>query len=177
MQQQMQQHSSRRKKKIRLDKLYYEIGQQKYDFFLCGLKKDKEGEIISTKWKRFSKCVFPIDFDGTADNWEDRKFFEQINQRQILPCEVVLDLEEKELLKPTIEKLKKWEWEFSAFATGSRGYHIHIFLDRELSEREKLRIIKQFGADTQKASDKCMIALEFEKSWKTGRIKELENGS
>ena len=160
-------------KKSWLDYLFYQIGNQQYDFYLQYSKKDK----INTKWKKYSEVIFPVDFDGTCEDKKIQWFFENVNHRQILPNEIVLDLEEKELLNPAIEKLKEWSWDFSAFATGSRGYHIHIFMKRELTEREKLNIIKQFNADTQKASGKCLISLEYAPHWKSNKIKDLVNGN
>jgi len=155
-------------KKRFLDYLFYEIGKQQYDFELCGTYGDKQ----FTKWKRYSEAIFPIDFDGTSKNWKEQNFFSQINQRQILPIEVVLDLEEKSQLKPTIKKLKKWNWNYYVFSTGSRGYHIHLFFEKEINPKEKLWIIQKSGADTQKAGKRCLISLEFAKHWKSGEIKE-----
>jgi len=144
-----------------LDYLFYNVGQQKYDFYLQYL--EKEG--INTKWKKYSEVCF--DCKNPKNNW----FLENVNQRQILPIEVVLDLEEKEQLKPVIEKLKKLDMIFYVFSTGSRGFHIHMFFNKELPKKEKLRIINYFGADTQKASKKCLISLEYAKHWKSGKIK------
>ncbi len=159
-------------KKVWLDKLYYEDGKQQYDFFLCGTY-EKNGETLFTKWKKYSECIFPINFDGTCDDWKTQKFFEQINQRQILPNEIVLDIEDKKQIKPTIEKLEKWGWEYSIWETGSRGYHIHLFLKKECIQKEKEAFAKKLGTDIQVASDKHLIALENEKHWKkTGKIKK-----
>lgn len=159
-------------KKAFLDKLYYDIGKQTYDFFLCGTY-EKKGEKLFTKWKKYSECIFPIEFDGSADDWKDKKFFEQINQRQILPIEVVLDIEEKKQIKPIVKKLIKWGWEYSIWETGSRGYHIHMIFKEELNQEEKEAIVKKLGTDIQKCSDKCLIALENCSHWKTGNPKQL----
>jgi len=145
-----------------LDNLFYNVGQQKYDLYLQYSKKDG----IKTKWRKYSEICF--DCENPKNKW----FLEHVNQRQILPIEIVLDLEEEGQLKPTIEKLKKLGIIFYVFSTGSRGFHIHIFFTRELSKKEKLRIIKYFEADTQKASKKCLISLEYAKHWKSGKIKQ-----
>ena len=150
-----------------LDKLFYQVGKQKYDFYLQYSEKDG----IKTKWRKYSEVCF--DYENPKNKW----FLQHVNQRQILPIEVVLDLEKKEQLKPTIEKLESIGVIFYVFETGSRGYHCHVFFNRELTEKEKLAIIKFFGADTQKASSKCLISLEFAKHWKSGKIKqEVEYG-
>lgn len=173
MQQQTQQLNLRKKKKARLDKSYYATGQQKYDFYLCGTY-EKDGEKLFTKWKKYSECIFPVDFDGTSDNWKIQKFFDEINQKQIIPSELVLDVEEKKKIKPIVTTLKNLESvdEYFIYDTGSKGYHVHIFLsNEEFSEKEKLFLIKKFGVDAQKASSKTMIALENCPHWKTGKIK------
>jgi len=154
-----------------LDKLYYDIGKQQFDFLLCGTY-EKDGEKKFTKWKKYSECIFPIDFDGTYGDWKKQKFFEQINQRQIFPNEIVFDLEEKKQLPDVVKKLKEWNIPFKIYSTGSRGYHVHCWFDEKLSEREKSRWLKEFGADIQKNSDKTMIALEDVPHWKSGKIKE-----
>lgn len=162
-------------KKSILDNIYYNIGKQRYDFKVCALVK-KGDKVIPTKWKKFSEAVFPIDFDGTCDNWSTQKFFEQINQREVLPNEVVLDLEDKKQLELVLKKLKKWEWEYHLYDTGSRGYHIHIFFKDSLSERHIKGVVRHFKADTQ-VTPGHMIALENYPHFKTGNIKkEIENG-
>ncbi len=166
----VEEYTPRRKKKEWLENLYYKIGRQKYDFYLCGTY-EKDGEKLFTKWKKFSECILPIDFDGTSDDWKVQKFFDGINQRQILPIEIVLDIEEKKQIKPIVKQLEKWKWEYSIWETGSRGYHIHIFVDEELSKEEKAKIIKTFGTDPQKDSEKTLIALGGVPHWKTGKIK------
>ena len=157
-------------KKAILDNLYYKVGKQKYDFKVCGLIK-KEGKVIPTKWKKFSEAVFPINFDGSCANWKKQKFFEQINQREVLPNEIVLDLEDKKQLKPIAKELKEMQLSFKIFITGSRGYHIHILFNRKLTEREVGDIVGYFYVDLQ-VTPGHMIALENYPHWKTGNLKE-----
>lgn len=167
----VEEYTPRRKKKEWLENLYYKIGKQKYDFFLCGTY-EKDGEKLFTKWKKYSECILPIDFDGTCrENWEVQKFFDGINQRQILPIEIVLDIEEKSKIKEIVKQLEKWKWEYSIWETGSRGYHIHILINEDMTQEEKTKVIKTLGSDPQKDSEKTMIALENVPHWKTGEIK------
>lgn len=171
-----------KEKKAILDKIYYEIGKQSFDFYVAG-NYTKKGEIMFSKWKKYSDAVMPIDFDGKCNNgkgddWKKQKYFEQINQRQIFPNEIVLDLEETEQLEPIKKELnlmfKNKECDnFKIYFTGSRGYHIHLFFKEDFTEEEKLFILKKFGVDEQKASNKNLIALEGFPHWKTGKIKEL----
>lgn len=152
-------------KKAWLDHIYYDIGNQQYDFYVCGLKKTEDG-VIATKWKKYSEVIFPIDFN------EDYKI-EWVNQRQILPIELVLDLEDKAQLKPVVESLKKnFNWDFHIYSTGSRGYHIHIFFNKEIDEKYKEDVISFFKADLMKIYMKSMIALENTSHWKSGKIKQ-----
>ena len=143
-----------------LNYLFYDFGKQKYDFELQFNEKDG----IKTKWRKFSQICF--DPENSWNKW----FLGHVNQRQILPCEIVLDLEEKEQLKPTIEKLKQTSAKFYIYETGSRGYHIHLFFNQDLTKRQKETIIQYFGADIQKAGG--LIALEFAPHWKSGKIKK-----
>jgi len=154
-------------KKAILDGVYYGIGKQQYDFYVCGLYPT-----FSTKWKKYSEAVFPIDFDGSCSDKEQKRFFDLINQRQILPIEIVLDLEEKEQLPKVIEKLRKFKANFKVYSTGSRGYHIHLFFKEELEEEEKGRIINFFQTDSMKAHHKTMIALENTPHWKSNKLKQ-----
>lgn len=158
-----------------LDNLYYQIGKQQHDFYIQW--SDKEGvevagnKVSHGKWKKYSEICF--DPENKKNQW----FLEHCNQRQILPIEVVLDLEERNQLASVIEKLREFKIKFYCFDTGSRGFHVHIFFNRILTAKEKLSIINYFGADPQKASEKCLIALEFAPHWKSGKIKELVEDS
>lgn len=156
-------------KKSWLDYLYYKINKQR-DFALCGLYKLQNGEVRATKWTSYHEAVFPI---GIGEDWKLNK----INQRQILPCEVVLDLESKEGIDQIIRRLKEQQTEHYVYDTGSRGFHISLFFSRDLTREEKEKIISAFGADLQKATDRTMIALEFTSHWKSGKIKEVYNGN
>ena len=149
-------------KKAFLDYLFYEVGQQRYDFYLQCSKDNG----VKTKWKRYSEIFF--DSDNPKNKW----FIENCNQRQILPCEIVLDLEDKERLTLILEELKQLTIYFYAYDTGSRGMHIHLFFNRDMTTQEKLAIIRHFGADEQKAVEKTLIALENAIHWKSGKIKE-----
>lgn len=151
-------------KKEWLDILYYDFGKQKHDFRISGLFK-KGNEVISTKWKKYSKVCFPL------NPWDYKKL-NKINNREILLNEVVVDLEEKKFLRPVIKKLKELKFKFSIFNTHSRGYHIHIWFNKPLGFEEKNLLIKRFLGDEQKAYQGTTIALEYAKHWKSGKIVE-----
>ena len=148
------------RKKDWLDNLFYNIGKQQYDFSLQIIS----GTMITHR-KKYSEVCF--DCDDPKNQW----WLEKCNQRQILPNEIVLDLEDPAQLQITQERLKILGLTFSVFATGSRGYHIHIFFNHEISDDQRIKILQLFGADPQKTS-KSMIALEYATHWKSGKIKE-----
>lgn len=163
-----------KQKKAWLDRVYYELGNQ-FDFHVCGTY-EKNGERLFTKWKTFHEAIFPIDFDGTCKDWKKESYFKQINQRQILPNELVLDVEEPERIQEIVDKLKTLSFDsFTVWHTGSRGFHIHIFSSKPVKEktRETIKtfIVNEFGTDVQKCSEKNLIALEDCPHWKTGKLK------
>lgn len=158
-------------KKEWLDYVYYEIGKQQTDFLLCGLKKLLNEEIKATKWKKYSEVCFGL------NPWESNKI-EWINQRQILPNELVLDIENKEDYNKIITELNtifkdSLELSYFCYDTGSRGNHIHIFSKYPITKETKDFFCKKFGTDITKIGGKTMIALENTPHWKTGKIKTL----
>ena len=152
-------------KKEWLDVVYYDIGQQRHDFFVSGLKLI-DGNSISTKWYKYSEKVMII------NPWEDWKI-KWINQRQVLPNEIVIDLEERDSFGGVCKKLKENNNNFYAYETGSRGYHIHIFFKFDLTTTQKSKFIKKYLGDMQLSNKKHMINLEFAEHWKSGKIKKL----
>jgi len=123
--------------------------------------------------------------------WHNPKEFwrlDQANNRTLYPCEIVLDIDP--VSSETPEQIAKRfydiantlieeGYEFYAYHSGSRGFHIHlIFPDLVLEDesfRRELRknFIKAFGCDMMKSSEQSMIALEFTPHWKTGKPKQL----
>lgn len=156
-------------KKEWLDYLYYFVNKQQ-DFALCGLYKLSNGEVRATKWASYHKAVFPVDIN---EGWKLNK----INQRQILACEVVLDLESREGIGEIIQTLEKLKIEHYVYDTGSRGFHVSLFFSRDLIQKEKEKVISIFDADLQKSFDRTMIALEYVPHWKSQKIKEIYNGN
>lgn len=120
--------------------------------------------------------------------WHSGEFWRlaQANHRTLFNNELVLDVDpikgEKEghiykRFKSILERLNDEGYEYTAYFTGSRGYHIHMFFD-ELAlfskyKREKTReyILKEYHCDLMKKGDAMMIAMEFTKHWKSGKPK------
>ena len=148
-------------KKTQFDKLHYEKDKQQGNLELAFAFKDNEGNPKWSKWRKY------------LDVQSDEKFLEKANNRRILPNEIVIDIEEPERFDELLKQVKKDFQFYSAYFTGSKGYHIHLWFDEPLTPEEKKTIIEKYGADLQKATDKCMIALENCPHWKTGKPKTL----
>lgn len=162
------------KKKAWLDRIFYQLGKQNYDYELNYMVK-KDGIAKSTKWIKYSEAIFPVDAFGHADDEHTWRFFTKCNNRRILPNEIVLDLEEIERYKDIRSGLDSLGLKYYLYKSGSRGIHFHLYFDGDLTLDEKAVLIRKFGCDEQKAISKCMIALEFTPHWKTGRDKKLIN--
>jgi len=160
-----------RRLKSWLDFVYYELGRQKYNFYLNKLTKEQDGGIKATKWKKYSELCFVLDAD-----WIDGIDVD-VNQRQILPCELVFDFEDWKSYWDFTRLLEKTDIDLYvlAYKTHSRGVHVHMFepFARPFQKEVYERIIKFVGADVQKLGAKSMIALEFAPHWKSGKPKEL----
>ncbi len=151
--------------KAMLDKIYYKLGNQQFDFELSIMNKEDDNT-TATKWRKYSELCFE------TDDPKNRWFIERVNNRTILGNEVVLDLEDPNLYSSVISRLRSGGYFFTAWHTGN-GYHFHLLFNRELLEQEKLEIINTFGCDHQKASKRCMIALENAIHWKHHTLKRL----
>ncbi len=162
--------------KAQLDFLFYEIAKQSYDFQVAIAYKDKDDLQKWSKWLPYSKAQ------------ENQKFMEKVNNRQLLDCEVLIDLDLldgetpsdiKNRFNKTIQDLNNFGLKFKGYFSGSKGYHIHLFFQKlrnfSRKDREQFReyFILLFSGDLQKKTDKCMIALENALHWKTGKQKEL----
>jgi hypothetical protein len=165
------------KKKL-LDILYYDIGKQQCDFFICGTYGNRN----FTKWKKYSESIMIIDMIDGDNKFKDYSYFIKINQRQILPNELVIDLEEPERIKEVCKRIfykvhetnikEANKINIKIYLTGSRGYHIHLFFNEVMTQKEKEHIIELLGTDLQKCTEKCLIALEDSPHWKTGKKKK-----
>lgn len=111
------------------------------------------------------------------------------NQRLISRSEIVFDLDPgpnetpqtfQERIRATHRALRdKGFLILNAYTTGSRGVHIHTLLHGlEVLQPEMRRKVKSFylhryQADPAKSTPRCMIALEGEPHWKSGKPKEV----
>lgn len=148
-------------KKTYLDNLHYNHNKQQGNLELAYGFRDKEENLKFSKWKKY------LDIQG------DDRFIAKANNRTILPNEIVLDIEDLDQFLKILDEVKRDFQFYSAYKTGSRGAHIHLWFNEALNPGEKLFIIKKYHADEQKASARCMIALENCPHWKTGNPKTL----
>jgi len=162
----MENEDLEKRKKEALDNLYYNKGKQQFDFEVCSLYKDRKGNSKSRwKWIPYSQIVFDIE--------KNKKKFREINCRQIFPNEIVLDLETKKGIGHILKELDKNNFCYECYETGSKGFHIHLWFDSEITQEEKEKFILIFKGDVMKKSDRNVIALEKYPHWKTGRTKTL----
>lgn len=114
-------------------------------------------------WKYYSACT---EQDKTESNL-----------REILPNELILDIDEPSLLAEIKQELGVLRWSYELWSTGSKGYHIRLEFPRLAELNEDIRktsrkiVISHFGCDTAKQSG--MLALENVGHFKTGKIKSL----
>lgn len=143
------------------------------DFKVAKSYKNKKGEVSFSKHKSILDC------------WtNDLDFMDEVNHRQVLPYEVILDLDDKDAIDKVdniCDDLNELDEEFYCFFTGSKGFHIHI-IDRKLRNypdwvkkviREELYKLSSINFDVHKSSSKVLIAMENTPHWKTGEKKCL----
>lgn len=156
-----------------LGNLYYRIGKQATNFRIF------HNYIVDGE-KRFSKWVYYLDATEQDIN--------SATHRTLLKNEVVLDFDPEkdqslnDLTRKVIlvcKELKHKKLDYECYFTGSRGYHIHIFIkdmlfieDKYKRQEYRVNIIKFFGAEIQKNTENVAIALEGVPHWKSGKVKE-----
>lgn len=133
---------------------------------------DKQGSKCFGKWQ-----------DILSLSFEDKyNVLECSDNRQILSCEVIIDLD----FNPSLlglgrvcDTLDRYEQSFVAYYSGGKGYHVHVY-NPELAvlsrfDREMVRAwwIKLLKGDLMKKSDACMIAMEGCKHWRSGKCKVI----
>ncbi len=122
---------------------------------------------------------------SVSELWSSDKgieFLNKANCRQVLPCEIILDMDDDisiERLNKICDDLDEYGFNFKAYSTGSKGYHIHIFGDELIKYSEQIRqkirhyLISKHGCDGHMASGNVIIALEDMPHFKTGNNKTL----
>ena len=167
-------------------KLWLEQIANKYGDFKIAFSKKVNGEHVYYKHRSVIEC-------SSDENLY--YMFDICNHRQILPYEIIIDLDDEKAIADVdkiCNRLDGHKEEFICYKTGSKGFHIHI-IEKKLAiirnnyknhsedffklihnEIYKLLIQKQLKifVDTQKGSNKTLIAFENVPHWKTG-IKKI----
>lgn len=143
------------------------------DFRVFRTHRNNNNEIKFSRWRSVLEC------------WESKeglKWLKTVNNREILPIEIVLDIDENvniDRVNRICDKLEKYGVHHTAYFSGSKGYHIHI-LSYKLGEytkrqREMIRtvILEKLNCDPQKKSEHGTIAIECCPHWRTGRKKSV----
>jgi len=172
------------KKVSYLQKLCNKFG----DFELQIIKKDDEGNTFASKRMSMLKLWSSDDFMKINNieefaNTKTGQFLMNANQRTKLKNEIILDFDEgtkKQIYNMAMKAydiFKDNANKIGIFET-NRGYHVHIIVTDEIYQNKKLleMLFKILGADLNLLHDKHMIALEFEKHWKSGKEKKLVYG-
>ena len=118
-----------------------------------------------------------------------QQFIEKVTHRQILDIELLLDIDDcyhprytfpdiKTKAKCICIDLERKKIPYVVYWTGSKSYHIS-FINTELRQFDnyqrtmlKRKVLEMYGADTMKATPKCMISLELAKHYKSGQPKK-----
>jgi KaiC/GvpD/RAD55 family RecA-like ATPase len=112
---------------------------------------DKINNIAWPKWKQWKDCS------------QEEK--DKANLRQLFPCEIILDFEDKQQTEDTKNKLIVKEFYYFLYESGSRGVHFHLLFDNLAFYNEEQRtqirklFIKEYNADETKSSEKTLIAM------------------
>jgi hypothetical protein len=106
----------------------------------------------------------------------------QVNQRQQLKNEIILDLDthKPSMYYELIQRLQQDKYRFYAYETkNNRAQHIHLFFTNlahltPYKRREvRLKLITKYGCDKNMSTDSHMIPIEGCKHWKTSEYKRL----
>jgi hypothetical protein len=139
---------------------------KKYGDFIvtCGRKKPEDEKPSFDLWKQVSNLP--------------QEYIDRVNLRQVLPDEIVFDCEDLATKEKVVENLIKDNYNFAVWATGSRGFHIHMFIpdiriaDIEMRELIKLVMIEKYGGDKKMKEATRLVAVENRPHFKTGNKKE-----
>jgi len=154
-------------KRLYLQKLCNKYG----DFYITNSYKDKDGNLKWFKHRKVSEC-----WESEKDLW----FLDKATHRSQTKNEIVLDFDEGDTFKnmnDTCDILESYQLKYKSYSTGSKGYHVHIFLKEELHPRimKSIRVflIENNDCDIMKIRQNSMIAIENIPHWKSGKIKTL----
>lgn len=175
-------------KKAFLDYLVNHLGYN--DLCLAYSFVPSTGELCFSKWVNYLQLMHLDDYDLIPDRtMTKQRFLKRVSHRTILDIEILIDIDDCMLngvvMFPNIKskarwicnKLKSQGYEFSCYFTGSKSYHISLILPemKTMSPGQrrdfKREFLAQYGGEALKSSERCMIALEGEKHYRSGFVK------
>ena len=137
------------------------------------------GDFVSKR-----RSVFQCWEDSTEEKWLTRA-----NYRTRFKHEIILDIDSpivdgkvpEDVVHEVIDRLVQQGLRFSAWETGGKGYHIHIYepdlphLCPDIFSRNRIRkhLMRQAGADFMMLSEKGSIQIEGRPHRKTMKKKKL----
>lgn len=118
------------------------------------------------------------------------QFFEKIQHRTILPCELTFDIDDTKLgqkmsfpsIKSKAQFIKQqlehnYNYKPVIYFTGHKSYHLTCIIPEllKMDKQERLHfkqdILIKYGCDVLKASESCLIAIELGIHYKSGKPK------
>lgn len=167
---------------------YYSIGKNRFGLLQHLANYSGDFRIIKNSYINnqpiFHKWSSVLEESSVAKS----DYVDKCTHRQILPYEVILDMDDPAKVNSTKKLVQKWIAddildEIYVFETGSKGIHIHIFLLDDFKKyppkifaqmmTEFENVMSAIGFDVLKSSRKVAIALEFAPHWKSGKQKKL----
>jgi hypothetical protein len=143
-------------------------------------------QTLCNKYGDFKVCIAKGEYwskhKSVLELWEkeDWVFLEAATERQILPNEVVIDIDDEPIEEKKdniIEFLDYYKIKYSLWKTGGKGYHFHIFHNTFLLNKQRvlfrMLILKYCRADLMKKNDGALITIEGAPHRKTGIKKRL----
>jgi hypothetical protein len=144
-----------------LEKLYDEHG----DFIIAQIYKGPSGGLVCSKHFKYS------------ESRSNAPKLKAVNLRSLLSDEVLFDFESQTQAYEGLPKLDEDKISYSAWFTGSRGYHVHAYYpelanySEQYRQQVRLLLINRYGSDPSKKSG--LLAIEYAPHFKTRRPKVL----
>jgi len=137
--------------------------------------------LLEKSGSEWVKGTFNADFEGSRNvlNGEGKgrpytrdEFIQACSHRTIMDIELMFDVDESGVF-PTIkdksvyivDSLKRMGFNPHVSFTGNKSYHISVIIpelrgfNKTVRKFIKETVLKNFGADTQKSSERCMISM------------------
>ncbi len=174
-----------------LDELYNRFGDTELSI---AYSYESNGEHRFSKWIKWEKLMSMNDDEILLEvhPLTKKRFVEIATHRSVLDVELLFDVDDEFIDK---RGLNKWvyptifdkanhifnclknEGKNPVMCSANRGFHISVIVPdlRELSYGDrrdfKAKILSYYDCDVQKAN-KCLISMEGEKHFKSGKVKE-----